>query len=105
MQNFGMKSWLILGLMLAVALGVGAYFQAKQAKSPGGITASHSVGGETRAVRMPDRFSSLRAQLSYIAALKYPGLLDKIHCYCNCDRPPFNHKSLLSCFTDYHALN
>ena len=94
-----------LTALLAIAVGVTGYFQIYDGNSDGSLTASFSAGGETRQVRMPRQYPSLRAQLSYMAAQKYPELMDKIHCYCNCDRPPFNHKSLLSCFTDNHALS
>jgi hypothetical protein len=96
--------WLGLAALLIIALGVGGYFQVGQQEAGRGVTASRAAGGETKAVRLPDRFPTFGAQMSYIVALKYPQLLDSIYCYCKCDRPPSNHKSLLSCFTDYHAL-
>jgi len=30
-------------------------------------------------------------------------VMDQVFCYCGCDKSPFNHKSLLSCFTDSHG--
>jgi hypothetical protein len=38
-----------------------------------------------------------------LAAARHPDVLDQLYCYCHCDRPPFLHKSLLSCFTDRHG--
>lgn len=59
-------------------------------------------GGETRPVLNPLMFTGM-AREAYIVAKKYPEILDQVYCYCYCDRQPFNHKSLLSCFTDRHG--
>ncbi|MCK5552799.1 MAG: hypothetical protein KAJ09_06615, partial [Deltaproteobacteria bacterium] len=56
-------------------------------------------GGETRPVLPPSLFRGM-ARTAYAAAKKYPEVMDQVFCYCTCDEPPFNHKSLLSCFTD-----
>jgi hypothetical protein len=59
-------------------------------------------GGETRPVLDPMLFTGL-AREAYAAAKKYPEVMDQVFCYCKCDEPPFNHKSLLSCFVDTHG--
>jgi len=59
-------------------------------------------GGETRPVLDPSLFTGM-ARAAYAAAKEYPEVLDQVFCYCTCDEPPFNHKSLLSCFTDNHG--
>ena len=59
-------------------------------------------GGETRPVLNPSLFEGM-ARAAYAAAKKYPEVMDQLYCYCTCDEPPFNHKSLLSCFTDNHG--
>jgi hypothetical protein len=59
-------------------------------------------GGETRPVLRPSLFNGM-AREAYAAAKKYPEVMDQVFCYCKCDEPPFNHKSLLSCFTDTHG--
>jgi hypothetical protein len=59
-------------------------------------------GGETRPILDPSMFSG-RTKAAYAAAKKYPEVLDQVFCYCTCDQPPVNHKSLLSCFTDNHG--
>lgn len=59
-------------------------------------------GGETRPVLDPYLFTGL-AKSAYTAAKEYPKVLDRVYCYCGCDQPPVNHKSLLSCFTDRHG--
>lgn len=61
------------------------------------------LGGETKPVLDPLRFRERNIREAYLAASRYPEVMDSLHCYCNCDRPPFNHRSLLSCFTDYHG--
>ena len=63
----------------------------------------HVHGGEMRPVLDPFQFGSAQVRHAYMAAAAHPDVLDQVYCYCLCDRPPFNHKSLLSCFTDYHG--
>ena len=60
-------------------------------------------GGERRPVLDPLRFPDRNARQAYLAAQRHPQVLDSLYCYCRCDRPPFLHKSLLSCFTDNHG--
>lgn len=59
-------------------------------------------GGETRQVLNPLWFEG-QARAAYGAAKKYPKVMDQVYCYCECDNPPFNHKSLLSCFAEDHG--
>jgi hypothetical protein len=59
-------------------------------------------GGETRPVLDPSLFTG-KAREAYAAAKKYPDVMDQVFCYCKCEEPPVNHKSLLSCFTDNHG--
>lgn len=59
-------------------------------------------GKETRPVLDPAMFSG-QTRLAYTAAKKYPDIFNEVHCYCYCDEPPFNHKSLLSCFVEKHG--
>ncbi len=48
-------------------------------------------------------FAHWRAREAYAAAATHRDVLDRVFCYCYCERPPFLHKSLLSCFTDRHG--
>ena len=57
---------------------------------------------ETNPVLDPSMFEG-RVRLAYATAKKYPDVLNEAYCYCYCDEPPSNHKTLLSCFTDRHA--
>jgi len=58
--------------------------------------------GEIRSVLDPSLFTG-QVRAAYAAAKKYPEVLNEVFCYCFCDAPPFNHKTLLSCFTDKHG--
>jgi len=41
---------------------------------------------------------------AYEAARKYPDLIDRIHCFCECkESQRERHKTLLTCYTDRHA--
>ncbi len=60
------------------------------------------AGKETRPVLDPAMFGG-QVRMAYAAAKKYPELLNEVYCYCYCDAPPFNHTTLLSCFTDKHG--
>ena len=60
--------------------------------------------GETRATLDPGSFSEARVRKAYQVAREIPWVLDSIYCFCYCkESPAFRHKSLLSCFTDYHG--
>lgn len=60
------------------------------------------TGKETRPVLDPAQFTG-RTRMAYAAAKKYPEILNEVYCYCYCDEEPFNHKTLLSCFTENHG--
>ncbi len=97
--------WVQLLLLAAIVLGAVALvvFVPASGDRDGGTRSFQVVGGETKPVLDPARFADLRVQLAYQAAAKYSQVLDEVFCYCYCDRHPFNHKSLLSCFTDGHG--
>lgn len=63
----------------------------------------HVKGGEMAPVLNALQFGATHVRQAYMAAATHRDTLDQVYCYCQCDRPPFNHKSLLSCFTDYHG--
>ncbi len=65
-------------------------------------TSFNIKGGETRPVLNPAQFTGM-TRAAYAAAARYPQVLDQVRCYCNCDEPPFYHKSLLSCFVETHG--
>ena len=51
----------------------------------------------------PDALSTDKARRLYDLAREIPEVLDGIHCYCECDGDPMNHRSLLSCFESDQA--
>ncbi len=61
------------------------------------------TGKETRQVLDPSMFTGV-VRAAYAAAKKYPELMNEVFCYCYCHEPPFNHKTLLSCFTEKHGV-
>ncbi len=56
---------------------------------------------ETRPTLDPARFVG-KAARAYQVAREIPDVLDRLYCYCGCDRS-VGHVSLLSCYTDGHA--
>lgn len=94
--------WAVAGLVVAVALSIWVVDRYLAEPATGGKS-FQVKGGETRRVLNPFQFGSRRVALAYLAAQNHPGVMNQIFCYCNCNRPPFNHKSLLSCFTDRHG--
>jgi hypothetical protein len=94
--------WIIGAIgVLAVVLIVSGNFPFGSADEKRGRSFSVQ-GGETRPTLSPSLFMG-KTMAAYAVAKKYPEILDQVYCYCYCDDPPFNHKSLLSCFVDRHA--
>jgi hypothetical protein len=56
---------------------------------------------ETRTPLDPHLFVG-KARAAHAVAREMPDVLDRLYCYCGCDRSA-GHKSLLSCFTDGHG--
>jgi flagellar basal body-associated protein FliL len=59
--------------------------------------------GETRKTLSPSLFADPFVSSMYQAANDIPHVFDSVKCYCFCEREPFHHVSLLSCFVDRHA--
>lgn len=62
-----------------------------------------ALGGETRPTLSPEYFIG-KTSKAYKAARKIPHILDKIYCYCHCQKTA-GHKSLLTCYIDKHGEN
>lgn len=96
----------ILAVVL-VALGVSAYqLKFSERKPSETVTAEDENSlrrGETRETLSPALFSDPYIAETYRMAKEIPHVLDSLYCYCYCDRDPFRHVSLLSCFVDKHA--
>lgn len=98
-------------ILAAILVAVGSYFfyfkgdrnpyAYRPDKAPLDIEALK--GGETRSTLSPVSFVGNVAR-AYNVAGENRELLDSIHCYCNC-KETIGHKSLLSCFTDKHAVD
>lgn len=52
----------------------------------------------------PDKFTDAETRAAYKVAQENPKLLLQLPCYCYCD-DGLNHKSLLSCYIDEHAVH
>jgi hypothetical protein len=90
-------------LALGAVLGVGAFLLWRDPgpeQTPAAAALSH-VRRETRPTLDPARFVG-KARLAHQVAREIPDVLDRLYCYCECDKH-LGHKSLLSCYTDGHA--
>ena len=98
------RHWTWLAVLVVIAL------MAYAGGVPGlfGVSGGHGRsyqhrGGEMRPVMEPLMFTNARARHAYLAAQQHPEVMDHLWCYCGCDGPTLYHKSLLSCFVDYHG--
>lgn len=98
-------------ILAAILVAVGSYFfYFKGDRNPyayrpdkASLDIEALKGGETRSTLSPVSFVGNVAR-AYNVARENRELLDSIHCYCNC-KETIGHKSLLSCFTDKHAVD
>jgi|Deesub1362A_J573_1020465.scaffolds.fasta_scaffold19190_2 ABC-type sugar transport system substrate-binding protein len=93
--------WIVI-VVVAVALAYVFSGVSPFGKSEGKTKSFYVTGGEKRPTLDPSLFTGM-TRAAYAAAKEYPQVLDQVYCYCNCDQPPFNHVSLLSCFVDNHG--
>ncbi|HKI97095.1 MAG TPA: CYCXC family (seleno)protein [bacterium] len=94
--------WLAALIAIAVAayvVGVPGLFGSSSSHG----RSFHHMGGERRPVMEPLLFTQASARHAYMAAMQHPEVMDQVWCYCGCDGATLYHKSLLSCFTDYHG--
>ncbi|OGQ72086.1 MAG: hypothetical protein A3G94_03830 [Deltaproteobacteria bacterium RIFCSPLOWO2_12_FULL_60_16] len=66
-----------------------------------GTASSGYVRRETRTPLSPALFVGKTAT-AYQVAQEIPDVLDRLYCYCECDKH-MGHLTLLSCFVDSHA--
>jgi hypothetical protein len=98
-------------ILAAVLIAAGGYFfynksnRTQAAYNPGKTPTDIEAlkGGETRPTLSPVLFVGKTAR-AYKVARENRELLDSMYCYCNCKKT-ISHKSLLSCFTDKHAVD
>jgi len=106
-RNRRLGRWWWLGPLLGVAaLGaVLAWRGASSTEEPGARRGEAGVARvarrETRPTLDPARFVG-KARTTHQIARDIPDVLDRLYCYCECDKT-IGHKSLLSCYTDGHA--
>ena len=102
-SNSGGRGPLLVGVILIVAaLGVGGYWWT----TSGG---SAPVRGAKPAIPRVPRPTTLSAALftgyaarGYQVAREIPEVLERVMCYCGCDRNP-GHQNNLDCFADDHG--
>ena len=104
------KTAIVIALSVIVVIAI-VVAVALQRKGPA-EKASYSVSavddqslrkGETRETLSPSLFADPFVASMYQAAKDIPQVFDSVKCYCFCEREPFKHVSLLSCFVDRHA--
>jgi hypothetical protein len=92
-----------------LALALIAAAPAKKAAPKKAPSATCATCVERGAVLDPNLFSDTRrfepeVKPAYEIARKYPRLLDRLHCFCECQESMIHrHKTLLTCFTNDHA--
>jgi len=103
----------LLSLCLALALPLAAFTGGSKGRGSGNpppkkeIPAGCRACVEKGAVLDPRQFArgyEPEVQRAYDAARRYPDLIDRLHCFCECkESPREHHKTLLTCFTSLHA--
>jgi len=103
----------LVSLCVGLALPVAANASGTQARKPPDRSSKKEAGGACRAciekgsVLDPGQFArgyEPDVARSYEAARKYPDLIDRLHCFCECkESQREHHKTLLTCFTSLHA--
>ena len=94
-------------IVIAVVIAIVAYlapppFRAGDSRLSESTTTSAGPRRETRPTLDPALFVGKPAT-AHRAAREIPDVLDALYCYCGCDKHA-GHKSLLSCYTDGHAV-
>jgi len=106
-NNKNTKNIVIVISVLIVVLFVGVGLQlkstSKETSDLAPLIDNSLRRGEMRPTLPPSMFSDPLIAEAYQLAKDIPHVLDSLICYCLCDRPPFNHKSLLSCYVDEHG--
>lgn len=103
-KNIIIIALLVLVVAAIVALGFQMKTSSKETSATSTAVDEQSLRkGENRETLSPVIFSDPFIAGMYQAARDIPHVFDSVKCYCYCDRDPFYHKSLLSCFVDKHA--
>ena len=102
------RSWWLALMMVGTALALtvallwrgGTPPAAPAISSPAAATLA-TARLETRPTLDPAQFVG-KAAAAHRVAREFPDVLDRLYCYCGCDKHQ-GHTSLLSCYTDGHA--
>ena len=86
---------LVVGVIVAVLLGLGGVAVYQMRASADAAAASNSL------TLNPELFQG-ETHAAYLAAQKHPELLAQLDCYCGCEQHE-GHKNLLDCFRSNHA--
>src|SRR5215813_12437574 len=103
------RLWIVLWCLalLPPLAALGTSDQNTPAKASPKASASCPACLEKGTVLDPEQFArgyEPEVRLAYAAARKYPDLIDRIHCFCECkESTREHHKTLLTCFTNLHA--
>lgn len=104
------KKWPIITIAVVMVAAGGFFFYSKSDRTPYAyrqdnvpVDVAALKGGETRPTLSPALFVGNVAR-AYNVARENRELLDSMYCYCNCKKT-IGHRSLLSCFTDKHAVD
>jgi len=90
--------YILVLVAVAVSFGLASLFMPFEGDNE---NMPKALGGETRPTLSPEYFFGKTAR-AYKAAREIPHVLDKIYCYCNCQKKA-GHKSLLTCYVDRHG--
>lgn len=88
-------------IFIVVALGASVAAAFLLTGGPEKSKLSVALGGEKRTTLSPNYFIGKQSK-AYRVAKEIPEVLDKVYCYCECQKN-FGHKSLLTCFVDKHG--
>ena len=97
------RLWWVAVLLVAVALG--GWLGWPVSRGPSSGSAPPAVASAARRESRPTLEPALfvgKARVAYGVAREIPDVLDRLYCYCGCDRS-VGHKTLLSCYTDNHG--
>lgn len=94
------RGWVTYGVVALLVAGLAGW--GYQGMQPDTREPHPVAGGSTAPIMNPAQFSG-QAYTGYLAASLYDKEMDQVYCHCNCDRPPFFHRSLRECFTTTHG--
>ena len=103
------KTLVIIALCVIVAITVAVVAMQRKGTSGKASSSGSAVDeqtlrkGETRETLSPSLIADPFVASMYQAGKDIPQVFDSLKCYCFCEREPFRHVSLLSCFVDRHA--